>query len=58
MIKSLGENFLPAFFPVFFSLGQGEKYTGKKLADAQSMKIQVKPEEIPIHKNVGKICKT
>ena len=43
-------SFLPGFF-----LGQGEKYTRKKLVETQSMKTQVKSGEIPVHKNFGKI---
>ena len=48
-------NIFCRLFPWLFFLGQGEKYTGKRLAGTQSMKIQVKSGEIPIRKNVGKI---
>ena len=44
-----------AFFWCRFFLGQGENTSGKKPAETQSMKIQVKSGEIPVRKNVGKI---
>ena len=50
----MGEHSLMSFLLVFF-LGQGEKYTRKKLVETQSMKIQVKSGEIPVRKNFGKI---
>ena len=43
-----------ADFYLFF-LGQRENNTEKKLAETQSMKIQVKSGEIPVCKNVGKM---
>ena len=46
-----------AFFWCRFFLGQGENTSGKKPAETQSMKIQVKSGEIPVRKNVGKIMK-
>ena len=54
-VNSLGEIFFSGFFWGFFFLSKVEKYTGKKLAETQSMKIQAKSEEIPVRKNVGKI---
>ena len=39
--KEFAGTFFAGFFPGFFFLGQGEKYTWKKLAETQSMKIQV-----------------
>ena len=54
-VNSLGEIFFSGFFGGFFFLSKVEKYTGKKLAETQSMKIQAKSEEIPVRKNVGKI---
>ena len=53
--KEFGGKFFSGFFPGFFFLSKVEKYTGKKLAETQSMKIQAKSEEIPVRKNVGKI---
>ena len=53
--KEFGGKFFSGFFPGFFFLSKVEKYTGKKLAETQSMKIQAKSEEIPVCKNVGKI---
>ena len=52
--KEFGGTFFAGFFASFF-LGQGEKYTGKKLAETQSMKTQVKSGEIPVRKNFEKI---
>ena len=54
-VNSLGEIFFSGFFGGFFFLSKVEKYTGKKLVETQSMKIQAKSEEIPVRKNVGKI---
>ena len=52
---SSGEHFLPAFLPVSFFLGQGEKYTGKNLAETQPVVIQVKSGETPVCKSVEKM---
>ena len=40
--------------PLFYS-GQGENTPGKNLAEAQSIKIQLKSGEIPVLINLGKI---
>ena len=39
------------FGGTFFFLCQGENYTEKDIGETQSMKIQVKSGEIPVHKN-------
>ena len=43
------------FSRCLFFLFQGENYTGKKLAEPQSVKIQVNSREIRFRKNVGKM---
>ena len=55
--KEFGGTFFPGFFFPFYLLGQGEKYTGKKLTETQSMKIQIKSGEIAVCQNVGKIMR-
>ena len=47
--------FCRLFFRCLFFLRQRESTSGKNPAESQSMKIQVKSEEIPVRKNVGKI---
>ena len=51
----MGQHFLLAFFLVSFFLRPRRKLHRKKLAETQSMKIQVKSGEIPVRKNVGKM---
>ena len=46
--------FFASFFPSLFYLSQGEYTPRKNPGGTQSMKIQVKPGEIPVRKNVGK----
>ena len=46
MTKFGGTSFAGVFFRCLFFLGQGENWTGKKLAETQSMKIHVKSGEI------------
>ena len=50
-----GNIFCRLFSWCLFFLDQGESYTGKKLAETQSVKIQLKSREIPVDKNVGKM---
>ena len=52
---SLRKHFCRLFSQCLFFLGQGEKCTGKKLAETQSMKTQVKSGKIQVRKNVGKM---
>ena len=52
---SLRKHFCRLFSRCLFFFGQGEKYTGKKLTETQSTKIQVKSGEVPVRKNFGKI---
>ena len=51
----LEKHLLQAFFPVSIFLRLRRKYSGKKPAETQSVKIQVKSGEIPVGKNLGKI---
>ena len=50
-----GNIFCWLFSRCLFFLFQGENYTGKKLAEPQSVKIQVNSREIQFRKKVGKM---
>ena len=50
-----GNIFCRLFSRCLFFLGQGEKYTGKRLIETQSMKTWVKSGEIPVRINIGKM---